>query len=107
MTGVQTCALPISRVCKACFAANQANATVCKECGTTFEVKERKINLTKGELAEIKRVEIKKSKQEQGSALSWEALIALGKHRGYKNPAAWANFVIQGRQKRGKFRKYG
>lgn len=95
------------RVCKTCFAANKPIATVCKECGTAFEIKERKITQSKGELEEIRRVEIKKNKAEQGSALSWEALIALGKHRGYKNPAAWASFVIAGRNKRGKFRKYG
>ena len=95
------------RVCKTCFAANKAAATECSECGTVFEIKERKITQSKGELEELKQVEIKKNKQEQGSALSWEALIALGKHRGYKNPQAWANYVIQGRIKRGRFRKYG
>ena len=96
-----------ARICKTCFAANKPIATVCKECGTVFEVKERKVTLTKGELQEIKQIEIKKSKAEQGSAMSWEALIALGKHRGYKNPYAWANYVIAGRRKRGKFRKQG
>lgn len=95
------------RVCKSCFAANKATSTQCAECGVAFEIKERKITQTKGELQEIKQLEIKKNKREQGNALSFEALIALGKHRGYKNPQAWANFVIQGRMKRGRFRKYG
>jgi len=43
--------------------------------------------------------EKKKARQEQGRAGSFEELIAIGKARGYKNPAFWAAQVMRGRKR--------
>jgi hypothetical protein len=45
------------------------------------------------------RAEKKKARQEQGRADSFEALVQLGKQRGYKNPAFWAAQVMRGRKR--------
>ena len=45
--------------------------------------------------AEKKR---KEARREQGQAKTFPELLAIGKERGYKNPAAWAAMVLRGRR---------
>lgn len=89
------------RTCKSCFACTSATAQKCCECGEPFPVKARKIETREGELQEVTNGGGKRVKfAEQKSAGSLESLIALGKMRGYKNPRAWAEHVMRGRQQR-------
>lgn len=46
------------------------------------------------------------AKQEQGKAQSLEALILIGKQRGYKNPRFWAEKVFNNRKKPQKANPY-
>jgi hypothetical protein len=55
----------------------------------------RKIEAVEGELVEI--TARRQERKAQGQAQSLEALVELGKMRGYKNPAYWARAVLHGR----------
>ena len=88
------------RVCEKCFKVSQAKK-ICPYCGSDFPVKERK--LTKEEKAELKQIQREQARQnriEVGQAQDMQALIAIGKKRGYKNPAGWAWHKINGRKKK-------
>lgn len=87
-------ASPSVKVCPQCFAANPSGAQVCCECRHKFRAEVRELQVVEGELVEIAARE---RKREQGKAQSLDDLIALGRQRGYKNPAAWAKYVIYGR----------
>lgn len=103
--GQKTDDIPI-RVCKHCFAVNPASAKHCAECGTAMETVERKIREDKdGSLTEIDRSVPPKMPfvnrlREQREAKDLQALVALGKQRGYKWPLAWANKVLESRKNR-------
>jgi superfamily II DNA or RNA helicase len=84
------------RLCKSCFAANESTAIVCKECGETFPVKERKLAQIEGDLVEIKGGGTKRKIVNNADTI--EGLIALGTMRGYKNPHGWATHVFHARQ---------
>ena len=86
------------RVCPKCFASQQSGFGVCKECGYTFPIQARKVEAVEGELQEV--LATKAARKEQGTAKSIEALIELGRARGYKDPIAWANYVYRGRQQK-------
>jgi superfamily II DNA or RNA helicase len=87
------------RQCKACFAVSPITATVCVECGTPFPVTSREVAEVDGTLEEIDQELIRKhARREQGRANSLEALIALGRQRGYK--PGWAHFVWNSRRGR-------
>lgn len=88
------------RVCTQCFSAQPSGSPACKHCGHVFEVKARKVEEVEGELQEV--IASKAARKEQGSARSIEALIELGKIRGYRDPVAWANYVYRGRQAKGR-----
>lgn len=91
--------VPPTRQCMECFHIHTP-APKCPECGYEYPTKSREVDEVEGELEEVdKKMEIKQRKQEQGSAQSLEALIALGKSRGYKHPTAWAAKVMAGRLK--------
>ena len=81
-------------------------APQCPFCGTPYPLHPREIaareeielNRITAEQAE-KIAEAKKaSRIEQGRAQSFEELVALGRKRGYKNPAFWAANVLRGRK---------
>lgn len=84
------------RVCKVCKASFEP-APECPECGAPVIAEERIIKQTKGELQEIKQVEIKQNRKEQGRARTLDQLIALAKQRGYKNPKFWAEKIYKSR----------
>ena len=88
------------RVCTQCFSAQPSGLPACKHCGMVFPVQARKVEEVEGELQEV--TASRKARQEQGSARSIEALIELGKMRGYRDPMAWANHVYRGRMAKGR-----
>ena len=94
------------RSCPECFMTFKT-APVCPFCGTEYPLHPREIKareeielqrITAEETAKIE-AEKKKARQEQGRADSFEALVQLGKQRGYKNPAFWAAQVMRGRKR--------
>jgi flagellar biosynthesis/type III secretory pathway protein FliH len=94
------------RTCPECFLTFQT-APVCPYCGAEYPLHPREIKAHEDiELARITAEEaekIEKTKKaariEQGRADSFESLVALGRRRGYKNPAFWAAQVLRGRRK--------
>ena len=69
------------RQCERCYFVHSP-APVCPNCGHAHPVKERKINQTDGDLAEL--TEIKRQKrQEVGRARTYQDLIAIAKERNY------------------------
>lgn len=88
------------RVCTQCFSAQPSGAPSCKHCGHVFPIQARKVEEVEGELQEV--LASRKARKEQGSARSIEALIEIGKLRGYRDPLAWANYVYRGRMAKGR-----
>ncbi len=76
-----------------------SQARVCGECGHTFAAEVRELEQVDGELVEMAA---RQRKRQQGTAQSLQDLIALGQQRGYKNPAAWAKYVMYGRSLKGR-----
>ena len=93
-------AAPSVKVCPKCFAAMASRASRCEECGHEFAPERRELETVDGELVELQQRE---RRREQGSAQSLQELTELGRKRGYKNPAAWARYVIAARQTKGQW----
>ena len=94
------------RSCPECFMTFKT-APVCPFCGAAYPLHPREIKaheeielqrITAEETARVE-AEKKKARQEQGRADSFEALVQLGKQRGYINPAFWAAQVMRGRKR--------
>ena len=94
------------RSCPECYMVFPT-APVCPFCGAEYPLKPRELQakadielarITAEEAARIAELK-KKSRQEQGRAQSFEDLVALGRQRGYKNPAFWAAQVMKGRRR--------
>lgn len=94
--------IPIHQ-CKACFLVLPSTVRVCTRCGTEFEVQVRGgPREIEGKLTKLERAEMQKRKRaievaEERACRSYAELVELGKSRGYKFPAQWA-------QKRGLYR---
>jgi DNA repair protein RadD len=99
------------RICSTCFAATRAPAVRCSNCGTEFPVLPREVKQIDGELQEVRpltpeqiaeQAAKRQTRIEQGRADSLEALIALGRQRGYQEGRVqrWAEYVWQARQKK-------
>lgn len=94
------------RTCPQCFKVFKT-APVCPHCGTEYPLHPREIKAHQDiELARItveeaeKVAEAKKAaRREQGRAQTFEELLAIGKAKGYKNPAFWAAQVMRGRKR--------
>ena len=92
------------RSCPKCFMVFKT-APVCPYCGTEYPLHPREIEAHENiELARITAAEAeeaerkrKEARQQQGRAHTFPELLEIGKARGYKNPAAWARFVMKGR----------
>lgn len=89
-----------NRQCPACYGVHEP-APVCPMCGHVYEVQQRKLEAVDGTLQELTEDNIRAmAKREQGSARSLAELVALGRARGYKNPAAWATHILSARNRR-------
>lgn len=95
------------RTCPECYMTFKT-APVCPFCGAEYPLHPREIQAK--EAIELKRItaeemarveaEKKKARQEQGRAQTFEELVAIGKAKGYKNPAYWATQVMRGRKRK-------
>jgi superfamily II DNA or RNA helicase len=90
------------RVCPKCFSAQRSARSDCGNCGHTFKIEPRVVAKEAGTLTEITAEDIaaRKARQAVGQTKKLEALTELGRMRNYKDPAAWARYVIQGREKK-------
>lgn len=94
------------RCCPECYMTFKT-APVCPYCGAPYPLSPREIKAREDiELARITTEEAervaaakKAAQREQGMAKTYEELVALGRKRGYKNPAFWAAQVLRGRRK--------
>jgi hypothetical protein len=92
------------RSCPKCFMVFKT-APVCPYCGTEYPLHPREIEAHENiELARITAAEAeeaerkrKEARRQQGRAQTFPELLEIGRARGYKNPAAWARFVMKGR----------
>ena len=93
------------RTCPECFMVFKT-APICPFCGAEYPLHPRelkahqdielaRITAQEAEEAERKR---KQARMEQGKAKTFPELLAIGRERGYKNPAAWAQMVLRGRR---------
>lgn len=94
---------PAVRLCAVCYFANEAWRKNCKECGYLFPVDPRVVDEVEGELHEL---DVEKMRREkliaQGRCKTEEELVAEGIRRKYKNPYAWARFVLKARKTKNK-----
>ena len=89
---------PSVRTCSTCFAAFKP-APICPCCGAEVAPIKRVITQQGGELQELKRINAKMRRNEQGKAQSLQQLIALGHARRMNNPVGWAKHVYAARQR--------
>ena len=93
------------RTCPKCFKVFKT-AAICPYCGFEYPLHPREIKAHEAvELARISAKEAeelehkrKQARMEQGKAKTFPELLAIGRERGYKNPAAWAQMVLRGRR---------
>ena len=93
------------RTCPRCFKVFKT-ANLCPYCGCEYPLHPREIKAHQDiELARITAEEAeeaerkrKLARMEQGKAKTFPELLAIGRERGYKNPAAWAQMVMRGRR---------
>ena len=93
------------RTCPKCFKVFKT-APVCPYCGSVYPLHPREvkahenIELQRLSAEEAAKAEAarKQARMEVGRARTMPELIAIGKERGYKNPAAWAAMVMRGRR---------
>lgn len=92
--------LPSPRVCPSCYGHNRAGAQRCKICGKDFPVQSREVDEVEGELAE-KEIERRMRNQMfdiAGMAQDHNGLVLIGRQKGYKDPEAWAQWVMDQRK---------
>lgn len=82
------------RQCRMCGAVNPSHRPTCSECGSVFKVKARKIEEVEGTLEEITGERVAEFMQSNIAKRQYEAIVDLGKRRGYKNPEGWAKHVF-------------
>ena len=94
------------RTCPKCYKAFKT-APVCPYCNEIYPLHPREIKahedieltrITAEQAAEAER-QRKQARMEQGRAQSFEELLAIGKARGFKSPAYWAQQVMRGRRR--------
>ena len=90
------------RVCPRCFSAQRSGRPACANCGAPFPVEPRVVAKAKGTLTEVTQEDIDKRRARQtvGQTKDLAGLTALGRMRGYKDAERWAQYVIQGRERK-------
>lgn len=102
---------PSNRQCGSCFANTPMPAFKCRNCGTEFPIKPRKIEQRDGELEEKRATELtqeqkeliaakKKARIEQGLTQDEDSLVQLGRMRGMRDPIGWARHVMEARNRK-------
>lgn len=86
------------RQCPACFRVHRPTP-ICPECGHVYEIKARMPDEQDGDLTEVDLDAARRAaKWEQGKAQTIEDLVAIGRKRKYRNPRAWAFYVMRARR---------
>ena len=94
------------RSCPQCYMTFKT-APICPFCGAEYPLHPREIKahedielrrITAEDMARVE-AEKKKARMEQGRAQTFEELVAIGKARGFRNPAYWAAQVLRGRRR--------
>lgn len=87
--------------CSKCYAISPAFLTACRECGVAFPIKVRRVEEVAGTLEEVEAATLRrKAAKEQAMAATPDALVELGRMRGYKDPDGWARHVWSARQRK-------
>lgn len=95
----------VIRTCPKCFKVFKT-APICPYCGEEYPLHPREIKAHENielaritaEVAEEAEQKRKQARIAQGRARTFPELLAIGRERGYKNPAAWAQMVLRGRK---------
>ena len=96
--------LPSVTICESCFSAfsRTKNPSTCPECGHGLPVKAVASVSADGELVELTQDHLYRLKMarktELKQARTRDDLIKLGRSRGYKQPAMWADHMITDRE---------
>lgn len=98
---------PKIRQCPMCYYVQASELDTCASCGHVFEKRGRKIEQVDGELRELTKEDkvalakerAQQQKKEQGMAQTFEQLVQLGRTRGYKQPEAWARYIVNARKR--------
>lgn len=86
------------RSCPKCYAVMRGGANVCLYCAHVFAPEPREIVETEGDLVEVDVDAVRKeARAYQARARTLEALVELGKSRGYNNPWGWAQHIMRAR----------
>jgi superfamily II DNA or RNA helicase len=85
--------LPV-RQCSECYFVHRP-APCCPECGFCYPVQSRTVDEVEGDLAEV--TSARRPPPPQAFAKDLDALIALGRQKGMKNPEGWAAHVMTAR----------
>jgi superfamily II DNA or RNA helicase len=88
------------RQCPNCGCVCAQSAMVCDECEYAFPKKVRTLAEVKGELELVKRRRQLEFKRQRAEAVDLPSLIEVGKMRGFKNPRAWAEHVLDARDRK-------
>lgn len=89
----------ISRECNKCHRVYSGTGSICPYCGNDNHKTRKQIEQEEqAELERITAIEKKNKRMEVGRTQSFEALVQLGRERGYKNPQYWARQVWNARE---------
>lgn len=89
----------IVRECKECLRVYKGNDPICPYCGHNNGKTRKQIEADeKAELERITEINRKQARMEVGMAKTEAELIAIGRKRGYKNPAYWAKTIMNSRR---------
>jgi superfamily II DNA or RNA helicase len=87
------------RQCGKCGCINPPTAKECRDCGTVFPIKARTVEEVEGELEEVDpKAEYWNKRHAQADAKDYDALVALGRMRGYEKPEKWAQHLMDARR---------
>ena len=89
------------KACPNCFQVNRP-ATHCAYCGFEFPTDTPELKQIEGELTRLtpeeRKALVKKNKQAQAGARTYDDLVQLGIQKGMKNPYGWARHVMNARE---------
>lgn len=89
----------LTRMCNKCYRVYSGINRICPYCGNDNGKTQKQIEEDKkAELEKIEAIEKKKNRIEVGMCKDKQALIALAKQRGYKNPTYWAETILKARK---------
>ena len=87
------------RMCEKCYRVYSGISPICSYCQHDNGKTQAQIKHDQAvELEKIEAIKRRERKYEQSQATTLDELIALGKARGYKNPAYWAKNILKSRR---------